>query len=57
MADLYQELAQVMRPGGVFLNFDAVAASDERIQEYYNEKRKRQETNPLADGQREDWRT
>jgi SAM-dependent methyltransferase len=55
LANLYQELAQVMRPGGVFLNFDAVAASHEHIQEYYNEKRKREQTNSLADGQREDW--
>jgi SAM-dependent methyltransferase len=55
LANLHRELAQVMNPGGVFLNFDAVAASDEGIQEFYEEKRKREEANSLADVQRENW--
>jgi SAM-dependent methyltransferase len=57
LANLYRELAQVMSPGGVFLNFDAVAAADEHIQKYYETEQKRREVDALAAGQRENWQS
>jgi SAM-dependent methyltransferase len=55
MVNLYQELSLLIPPGGLFLNFDIVAASDQRIQRYFMERRKRDENDALALGLREDW--
>lgn len=55
LAGLYQELAQMMKPGSVFLNFDAVAAADEEIQKYYEKKMDHWESAALAGDQRENW--
>jgi SAM-dependent methyltransferase len=57
LAGLYQELAQLMKPGSVFLNFDAVAAADEQIQKYYEKTMERRESDALADDQRENWKS
>jgi hypothetical protein len=55
--DRQQEVYIPSREACYQIMLDAVAASDERIHEYYNEKKKREGTNLLADDQREGWRT